>query len=57
MEIKAQLRYLRMSPKKVRLVANLIRGASVREAENQLLNCRKKAQKPILKYWVRKWVK
>ncbi len=49
MEIKAHLRYLRIAPRKVRLVADLIRGKSVKEAEDILNFTVKKAAKPILK--------
>lgn len=38
-----------MTPRKVRLVADLIKGLSVNEAEAQLLNIRKRAALPILK--------
>ncbi len=46
-EAKAQLNSLRMSPQKVRLVADLIRGLHVREAEAQLQFSRKAAAKPL----------
>ncbi len=36
MEIKAELNYLRVSPRKVRLVADLIKGMEVKQAENHL---------------------
>ena len=36
MEIKVKLKYLRMAPRKVRLIAGLIRGKSVPEAQNIL---------------------
>lgn len=36
MQVRAQLNYLRMSPRKVRLVADLLRGRSVPEAQAQL---------------------
>jgi len=49
MQAKAKLKYLRMSPKKVRLVANLIKGMKVQEAINQLSFVNKNAKKPILK--------
>ena len=45
----AKLRYLKISPRKVRLVADLIRGLSVNEAEGQLLMLPNRASKPILK--------
>lgn len=43
MESKAVARYIRMSPQKVRLVADLIRGKKVQEARNTLLYTRKYA--------------
>lgn len=49
MEIKAQLKHLRISPRKVRLVVNLIKGLSVESAEKQLKFCSKRAARPILK--------
>ncbi|MBD3359705.1 MAG: 50S ribosomal protein L22 [Candidatus Buchananbacteria bacterium] len=49
MQAKAKLSFLRMSPKKVRLVADLIRGLKVEEAASQLNFSNKAAQKPILK--------
>lgn len=45
----AKLRHLRISPRKVRLVANLIRGLSVLEAEKNLRFLPKRAAGPILK--------
>jgi large subunit ribosomal protein L22 len=48
-EVKAYLRYLRVAPRKVRLVADLIRGKSVEEAERILNFTRKKAALPLLK--------
>jgi large subunit ribosomal protein L22 len=48
-EVKAYLRYLRIAPRKVRLVADLIRGRSVLEAERILNFTRKKASLPLLK--------
>lgn len=49
MEIKAKLNYLRIAPRKVRLVADLIRGKSVTEAERMLHFARKRASLPLLK--------
>lgn len=49
MEVTAKLRYLRMSPKKVRLVADLVREMPVGEAVHQLTFSRKDAARPILK--------
>ena len=45
----ARLKHLRMSPRKVRLVANLIKGLNVAEAEKQLKFLSKRAAGPILK--------
>ena len=45
----AKLNYLRMAPRKVRSVANLLRGLSVNEAEAQLLFQRRRASKALLK--------
>lgn len=47
--ITAKLNYLRMAPRKTRLMANVIKGLSVNEAEAQLLLNPKKASEPILK--------
>lgn len=49
MDVNAKLRYLRMSPRKVRLVIGLIRGLSVAEARVQLRFLNKAASEPILK--------
>lgn len=49
MEVRAQLRYLRLSPKKVRLVANLIRGMGTAEAISQLSVSAKRASRPLVK--------
>lgn len=48
-EIKAKLNYLRISPRKVRLVADLIRGKDVTQAKAILNFTVKRAAKPILK--------
>jgi len=49
MEIKAKARYIRMSPKKIRLVADLIRNLDVEEALVQLQFSNKRAAKPLMK--------
>lgn len=49
MEIKVKTKFIRMSSKKLRLVANLIRGAQVDIALNQLKFANKKAAEPIAK--------
>ena len=46
---KVKLSYLRIAPRKVRLVADLIRGKSVKEAETILNFTPKRAAKPLLK--------
>ena len=49
MEVQATLRHLRTSPKKVRLVADVIRGKKVAAAQSQLLHLNKGASQPMLK--------
>ncbi len=49
MQIKAQLKRLRTSPRKVRLVADLIRGMDVEDAKSQLEFVSKKSSKQLLK--------
>lgn len=49
MDVKAKLRFLRMSPKKVRLVIDVIRGMDVEEAQIQLQFINKKVARPVLK--------
>lgn len=46
---KAKLSYLRIAPRKVRLVTDLIRGKKVEKAQKLLAFTRKKAALPILK--------
>ena len=48
-EIKAHLRYLRMSPRKVRVVADTIKGKSAGEAETVLDFIPRQAALPIKK--------
>ncbi len=45
----ARLRYLRIAPRKVRLVVDLIRGRAVEEALNILTFSEKRASKPMAK--------
>lgn len=45
----AKLNYLHMAPRKVRLLANVIRGLPVHEAEAQLLYHARRAAQPLLK--------
>ncbi|MDG1949905.1 MAG: 50S ribosomal protein L22 [bacterium] len=49
MEVKAKARYIRMSPRKVRLVVDLIRGLDVQGAQAQLSFSKKAAAEPVLK--------
>ncbi len=49
MEVKAKAKYIRMSPRKVRLVVDLIRGLDVVKADNQLLFIKKVAARPVKK--------
>ncbi len=49
MAVIAKLNYLRIAPRKVRLVADLIRGKSVEEAQTILNFTVKKAAKPLSK--------
>lgn len=49
MEVIAKLNSLRMAPRKVRLVADLIRRLPVIEADRQLVFLNKAAAKPLLK--------
>ena len=49
MEVKASLRNLRMAPRKVRLVADLVRGKNLADARLQLKFNQSRASKPMLK--------
>jgi len=49
MQVKAHARHIRMSPRKVRLVIDLIRGAHVEKAQTQLRFANKAAAEPVLK--------
>lgn len=46
--VSAQLNYLHLAPRKVRLVAGVLRGLPVYEAEAQLMMMRKRAAPPLL---------
>lgn len=48
-EVKAYLKYLRMSPRKVRLVIGAIKGKMAAEAEELLPFMKQHASRPILK--------
>lgn len=49
MQARAEAKYIRIAPRKVRLVVDLIRGMSVQEARLQLEFSPKNAAKPVLK--------
>lgn len=49
MEVKAELKYARIAPRKVRLVANLIRGMSARRAQLELAHRTKRASGTLYK--------
>ncbi|NCD00937.1 50S ribosomal protein L22 [bacterium] len=49
MEVKASLNNLRVSPRKVRLLADLIRGLDVNKALDQLNFSNKRAKTPLMK--------
>lgn len=49
MEVKAKAKHIRISPRKVRLVASLIRGMEVIRASDQLKFINKQAAAPIAK--------
>ena len=49
MEAVANLKYLRISPRKVKIVLDLIRGKDVATATAILLNTPKAASEPVLK--------
>jgi large subunit ribosomal protein L22 len=49
MEVKATAKFIRMSPRKVRLVASLVRGLTATQAMDQLKAANKKAVEPVIK--------
>jgi len=49
MEVKASLKYLKISPRKVRLVTELIKSRNVEDALDQLQFIPKRSSRPILK--------
>lgn len=49
MEVRAHAKFIKMSPRKVKLVADLIRGLNVNLAETQLRFALKEAKEPMLK--------
>ena len=49
MEVSATTKHIRMSPRKVRLVVDLVRGKPVNDALNELRMLRKAAALPVAK--------
>ena len=49
MEVKAHLKYLRISPRKVKILCDLIRGKDVKTACAYLMQTPKAASEPVLK--------
>ena len=49
MEFRAEIRYLRVSPQKARLVLDLIKGRRVEDARNTLLFTKKRVAAPVAK--------
>lgn len=49
MNVKARAKFIRMSPRKVRYVVDLVRGLDLEEARHQLMFSKKLASKPVLK--------
>ncbi len=49
MKVKASLKYLRISPRKVRLITDLVKGMNVGEAKIRLQMLVQRAAKPLLK--------
>ena len=49
MEAKASVKYVRISPRKVQIVCDLIRGKDLGTAVAILMNTRKAASEPLLK--------
>lgn len=49
MEVKAKLRYARITPRKMRLVANMVKGLPARNAHFQLAHNSRKGAKLLIK--------
>jgi len=49
MEVKAELNYLRIAPRKARLIVDAVRGKRVKDAQATLRFTLKKASEPVLK--------
>ncbi|OGZ95534.1 MAG: 50S ribosomal protein L22 [Candidatus Sungbacteria bacterium RIFCSPHIGHO2_01_FULL_50_25] len=48
-DVKAELNYVRIAPRKMRLVANMVKGMDVSRAQTQLLFLTKRSSHPLLK--------
>jgi large subunit ribosomal protein L22 len=48
-QVNAKLKYVRMTPRKMMMVANEIRGKAVQNAIDYLTFCRRRAARPLLK--------
>lgn len=48
-QVNAKLKYVRMTPRKMMMVANEIRGKEVQKAIDYLTFCRRRAARPLLK--------
>lgn len=49
MQVKATAKFIHMSPRKTRLVVDLVRGLPIEDARRQLMFSKKAAAKPVLK--------
>lgn len=49
MNVYATAKFIRIAPRKTRLVVGLVRGLSITEARRQLMFSKKQAAKPVLK--------
>jgi large subunit ribosomal protein L22 len=49
MEVRAKVKFIRISPRKVRLIADVVRGLGVEKALNQLKFTNKKSAHPVYK--------
>lgn len=49
MSAEAKIRYVRMTPRKMRMVADQVRGMQVGKAVDYLTFCRRRAARPLLK--------
>lgn len=49
MSVKAKIKSIRITPRKMRVVANEVRGKDVQKAVDFLTFCKKRAARPLLK--------